>query len=77
MSVNTRCRTAECQAGERPRTVAYQPRSRILILEFPREGAYLYHNVPVSAYEMLKHSPCVRAAFVGGRRHRYSFVTTC
>lgn len=77
MSVNASCRTAGCGVGDRPRTITYQPKSRILILEFPREGTYLYHNVPVSAYEMLKHSPCVRAGFVGGRHHRYSFVTTC
>jgi hypothetical protein len=77
MSVSEHCGTAGAGTGARPRTVAYQPKSRILILEFPREGAYLYHNVPVSAYERLKRSPCVHAAFVGGRRHRYSFVTTC
>jgi len=57
-------------------SLAYQPQSRILILEFPREGAYLYHNVPVGTYEMLSHSPVVRASFVKGRRHRYSVVTT-
>jgi hypothetical protein len=57
-------------------SVAYQPRSRILILEFPRDGAYLYHNVPVGTYEMLQHSPVVCASFVKGRRHSYSIVTT-
>jgi hypothetical protein len=57
-------------------SVAYQPKSRILILEFPRDGAYLYHNVPVGTYEMLQHSPVVRASFVRGRRHHYSVVTT-
>lgn len=57
-------------------SVAYQPLSRILILEFPRDGAYLYHNVPVGTYEMLQHSPVVRASFVRGRRHHYSVVTT-
>lgn len=77
MSVTANCRPGTCEAGDRPRTITYQPKSRILVIEFPREGAYLYHNVPVSAYEMLKHSPCVRAAFVGSRRHRYSFVTNC
>jgi hypothetical protein len=56
--------------------VAYQPKSRILILEFPRDGSYLYHNVPVGAYEMLQRSPTVRASFVKGRRHHYSVVTT-
>ena len=57
-------------------SVAYQPQSRILILEFPRDGAYLYHNVPVDTYEMLQHSPVVRASFVRGRRYHYSVVTT-
>jgi hypothetical protein len=57
-------------------SVAYQPKSKILILEFPRDGAYLYHNVPVSAYEKLSRSPVVRASFVKDRRHRYSVVTT-
>ncbi len=56
-------------------SVAYQPKSRILILEFPRDGAYLYHNVPVGAYEMLRRSPAVRASFVRGGRHRYSVLT--
>jgi hypothetical protein len=45
-------------------------------MEFPRDGAYLYHDVPVGTYEMLKHSPVVRAAFVARRHHRYSVVTT-
>ena len=75
MSVNTQPRTIE-NDGDRLRTIAYQPKSRLLILEFPREGAYLYHNVPVGTYEMLKHSPVLRASFVKGRRHSYSVVTT-
>lgn len=63
-------------SADRLTSIAYQPKSRLLILEFPREGAYLYHNVPVGTYEMLKHSPVLRASFVRGRRHRYSVVTT-
>jgi len=74
MSASTRPSTVAGDA-DRLRTIAYQPKSRLLILEFPREGAYLYHNVPVGTYEMLKHSPVVRASFVRGRRHRYSVVT--
>jgi hypothetical protein len=57
-------------------SVAYQAASGILIMEYPRDGAYLYHNVPVGTFEMLKHSPVVHAAFVRGRRRRYSVVTT-
>jgi len=68
--------SAAANDTDRLTTIAYQPKSRLLILEFPREGAYLYHNVPVGTYEMLKHSPVVRASFVRGRRHRYSVVTT-
>ena len=75
MSVNTQPKTTGSDE-DRLRTIAYQPKSRLLILEFPREGAYLYHNVPVGTYEMLKHSPVLRASFVRGRRHRYSVVTT-
>lgn len=68
--------TGKSESADRLTSIAYQPKSRLLILEFPREGAYLYHNVPVGAYEMLKHSPVLRASFVRGRRHRYSVVTT-
>ncbi len=75
MSVSTQSNAAG-SGQDRLRTIAYQPKSRLLILEFPREGAYLYHNVPVGTYEMLRHSPVVRASFVRGRRHRYSVVTT-
>ena len=75
MSVNTQPKTTGSDE-DRLRTIAYQPKSRLLILEFPREGAYLYHTVPVGTYEMLKHSPVLRASFVRGRRHRYSVVTT-
>jgi len=75
VSVSARPRTTGGRTGDRLTSIVYQPKSRILILEFPREGAYLYHNVPVGTYEMLKHSPVVRASFVGGRRH-YSVVTT-
>lgn len=75
MSVNAQP-SAAGNGTDRLTTIAYQSKSRLLILEFPREGAYLYHNVPVGIYEMLRHSPVVRASFVGGRRHRYSVVTT-
>jgi hypothetical protein len=74
MSVSTPTRTTNSE--NRLTSIAYQPKSKLLILEFPREGAYLYHNVPVGTFEMLKHSPVVRASFVKGRRHRYSVVTT-
>ena len=56
-------------------SVAYQAASGILIMEYPRDGAYLYHNVPVGAFDKLSRSPVVRASFVKGRRHRYSVVT--
>ena len=75
MSVSARSRTTGSETGDRLTSIVYQPKSRILILEFPREGAYLYHNVPVGTYEMLKHSPVVRASFVRGRNRRYSVVT--
>jgi hypothetical protein len=76
MSVSTQPRTTTSGSGDRLTSIAYQPKSKLLILEFPREGAYLYHNVPVGTYEMLKHSPIVRASFVKGRGRRYSVVTT-
>ena len=76
MSLSRQSRTKGSEAEGCLCSVAYQPQSRILILEFPRDGAYLYHNVPVGTYEMLQHSPVVRASFVGGRRHHYSVVTT-
>ena len=47
-----------------------------MILEFPRDGAYLYHDVPVGAFDKLSRSPVVRASFVKDRRHRYSMITT-
>jgi hypothetical protein len=75
MSVSTQSSTAS-RGPDRLGTITYQPKSRLLILEFPREGAYLYHNVPVGTYEMLRHSPVVRASFLRDRRHRYSVVTT-
>ena len=76
MSVSTQAKAARSESEDRLTTIAYQPKSRLLILEFPREGAYLYHNVPVSAYEKLSRSPVVRASFVRGSRHRYSVVST-
>jgi hypothetical protein len=75
MSLSRQSKTKECEAEACICSVAYQPKSRILILEFPRDGAYLYRNVPVGAYEMLNDSPVVRASFVRGRRHHYSVVT--
>lgn len=74
--MNTTTHSAKSESADRLTSIAYQPKSRLLILEFPREGAYLYHNVPIGTYEMLKHSPVLRASFVRGRRHRYSVVTT-
>lgn len=76
MSLSRQSRTRERQAEGCVCSVAYQPKSRILILEFPRDGAYLYHNVPVSAFDKLNRSPVVRASFVKGLRRHYSVVTT-
>ena len=76
MSVSVQPKTKWSKAETCRCSVAYQVQSRLLIMEFPRDGAYLYQNVPVGAYEVLKRSPVVRAQFVGGRRHRYSVVTT-
>jgi hypothetical protein len=76
MSVSTQPRTTVSDEDRLRTIAAYQPKSRLLILEFPRQGAYLYHNVPVGTYEMLTRSPIVRASFVRGRRHHYSVVTT-
>jgi hypothetical protein len=75
VSMTARSRAADHGAGLHSATVVYRPKARILILGFPRQGAYLYHNVPVGVYEMLRQSPVVRASFVAGRRHRYSVVT--
>jgi hypothetical protein len=75
VSVSAQSKTKWSEAETCLCSVAYQAQSRILIMEFPRDGAYLYHNVPVGAYEMLKRSPAVRASFVKGRRHRYSVLT--
>lgn len=75
MSVSTQTIAARGGA-HRLKSVVYQPESRLLILEFRNEGAYLYHNVPVGTYEVLRHSPIVQASFVGGRRRHYSVVTT-
>ena len=76
MSLNRQSETKQSVAESCLCSVAYQPKSKILILEFPRDGAYLYHNVPVSAYEKLSRSPVVRASFVKGGGHRYSVVST-
>jgi hypothetical protein len=76
MSVSVQPRAVRSESGDRLTSIAYQPKSKLLILEFPREGAYLYHNVPVGTFEMLKHSPILRASFVKGRGRRYSVVTT-
>jgi len=76
VSLNRQSETRQSVAEGCLCSVAYHPKSKILILEFPRDGAYLYHNVPVSAYEKLSRSPVVRASFVRGSRHRYSVVST-
>ena len=74
MSVNAQARLGAEKAGQGATKIFYRPEARIMILEFPRQGAYLYHNVPVGAYEMLKQTPIVRASFLGGRRRRYSLI---
>jgi len=74
MSVSAQSRAGEARV--RPTSILYRPKARILIMEFPRQGTYLYHGVSVGAYEMLKQCSAVRASFIGGRRH-YSVVTTC
>ena len=74
MSANTQSRLVASKTGPESTTIFYRPGAQIMIMEFPRQGAYLYHNVPVGAFEMLKQTPTVRASFVKGRGHRYSLV---
>ena len=74
MSINTQSRLVASKTRPDSTTIFYRPEAQIMIMEFPRQGAYLYHNVPVGAYEMLKQTPVVRASFLGGRRHRYSLI---
>ncbi|MBN2465549.1 KTSC domain-containing protein [candidate division WOR-3 bacterium] len=76
MSVSVQSKTKRSETENCRCSIAYQASSGILIVEYPRDGAYLYHNVPVGVFERLKRSPGVRASFVRGRRHRYSVVTT-
>jgi hypothetical protein len=75
MSVNRQAVTKERPSAACVCSVSYQPKSQLLILEFPDDGAYLYRDVPVGAYERLSRSPAVRASFIRGRRHHYSVVT--
>ena len=77
MSVNAQTRATANGTELRPTSMFYQPKARILVVEFPRHGSYLYQNVPASTYEMLKQSPVVRASFVQSRHSHYSVVAAC
>jgi KTSC domain len=55
-------------------TMLYQPKNRVLVVDFPNQGTYLYHDVPARAYATLKRSTVVHARFVEDRRRHYSIV---
>ncbi len=74
MSVSAQSRATAAGTGSRATTMFYQPKARILVVEFPRRGAYLYQNVPARAYEILRQSPVVRASFIIEGRHRHYSV---
>ena len=55
-------------------TMLYQPRNRVLVVDFPHQGPYLYHDVPAGVYAALKQSPEFHARFVEDHRRHFSIV---
>jgi len=64
------------EPGTRPTAVFYRPQARLLIMEFPRRGAYIYHGVTARTYDVLKASARARFRFGQDAGHHYSIVET-
>jgi len=64
VSVNEQLGAAAHGTGLRPRNMFYQPKARMLVMEFPWRGAYLYQGVTARAYDQLKRSLRTQVRFV-------------
>ncbi len=64
MNLNAQTRKAAHGRGLRPTAVFYRPKARMLVMEFPQRGAYIYQDVTAHAYSLLKRSLQMRFRFV-------------
>jgi hypothetical protein len=64
MNLSALSKTAAHGTGLRPTSMFYQPKSRMLVMEFPRRGAYLYQDVTARAYDRLKQALRTQVRFV-------------
>ena len=64
MSLSAESATRAHMTGLRPTSMFYQPQTRMLVMEFPRRGAYLCHGVTARTYDRLKHSLRTQVRFV-------------
>jgi hypothetical protein len=54
----------------------YQPKARILVMEFPRRGAYIYQDVTARAYDLLKRSLPTQVRFIRDDDRHFCVVET-
>jgi hypothetical protein len=74
MSLNAQSRTAAHETGLRPTSMFYQPRARMLVMEFPRRGTYIYQGVTARAYDRLKCSMHTQVRFVRDEDRHFCVV---
>ena len=64
MSLSMQSRTAAHGTTLRPTSMFYQPKARMLVMEFPKRGTYIYQGVTARAYDRLKCSMNTQVRFV-------------
>jgi hypothetical protein len=64
VSLNAQSGAAAHGTGLRPTSMFYQPKARMLVMEFPNRGTYIYQGVTARAYDRLKCSMNTHVRFV-------------
>jgi hypothetical protein len=52
----------------------YQPKARMLVMEFPKHGTYIYQGVTARAYDRLKCSLNTQVHFVKNEDRHFCVV---
>lgn len=74
MSLSAQSGTTAHGAGLRPTSMFYQPKARMLVMEFPKHGTYIYQGVTARAYDRLKCSLNTQVHFVKNEDRHFCVV---
>ncbi len=74
MSLSAQASAAAHGTELRPTSMFYQPKARMLVMEFPQRGTYIYQGVSARVYDRLKCSMHTQVRFVQNQDRHFCVV---